>query len=201
MAVSMSWVKRQYYWLLPRRGSLARRWDRIEAAVVLALMVLAVLAVPAAVVTGSEYHARQETIAAAQRAERQPAKAVLLAPTSPETATEGGSAPGTEGVAARWEAGGTERTGTIQAHSGLSAGTTVDTWLDRAGNPVGPPRSEISVIGLAVGLGALAWAAVNAALMIVYVAVRFVLDNRRWAGWEHEWDVLDWKSRSKGDSK
>jgi hypothetical protein len=201
MAVSTSWVKRQYHWLLPRRGSLARSWDRIEAAVVLSLLVLAVLAVPAAVVTGSDFHSRQEAVAAAQRAERQPAEAVLLAPTSPDTATEGGAAPDTEGVAARWDAGDTERTGTIQARSGLPAGATVNIWLDRMGNPVSPPQSEIAVIGLAVGLGALVWAAVNASLLIVYSAVRFALDNRRWAGWAREWDALDWKPRSKGDWK
>lgn len=201
MAVSTNWVKRQYHWLLPRHSSLARHWDRIEAAVVLSLLVLALLAVPAAVVTGSDFHIRQEAVAAAQRADRQPAKAVLLAPTSPDTASEGGSAPDTEGVAARWDTGGAERTGTIQARSGLPAGASVDIWLDRAGNPVSPPQSEITVIGLAVGLGALVWAAVNAALVIVYSAVRFALDTRRWAGWAREWDALDWKPRSKGDPK
>jgi hypothetical protein len=201
MAVATNWLKRQYHWLLPRHGSLARRWDRIEAAVVLSLLVLAILAVPAAVATGADYHTRQETVAAAQRAERQPARAVLLAPTSPATATEGGSVPDTEGVAARWEAGGAERTGTIQARAGLPAGASVDIWLDGAGNPVGPPQSEIGVIGLAVGLGALVWAAVNAVLAIAYSAVRFVLDNRRLAGWAREWDALDWKPRSKGDPK
>ncbi|GLY67783.1 Rv1733c family protein [Amycolatopsis taiwanensis] len=201
VAASTNWLMRQYRWLLPRRGSLARRCDRIEAAVALAVLVLALVAVPVGMLAGSVVHHREATIAAAQQAERHPATAVLLTPTDPDTAGYTGVAVPTEKIPARWQAGGTDRTGLVEAGPGLSAGDHVGIWLDQAGNPVSAPMSGLNVLGLSIGFGALVWAGGTVAGLFVYWIVRAVLDRARLAAWAREWEAVRWRPRSKGDSK
>lgn len=202
MATSTSWARRQLRWLLPGRGSLARGWDRIEGAVALAVLVLSLAAVPAAVLAGSNFHAREVVVAEAQRADRHPATATLLTPTAPDVVSEAGPVSVAPGVAARWRlTGGAERTGMVQAGPGLQAGATVPIWLNSAGDPVSPPMSDVTVAGLAIGLGALTWAAATLALLLVYWAVRGVLDRLRAAGWSREWERVGGKFPSRGDPR
>lgn len=201
VAASTNWLIRQYRWLLPRRGSLARPWDRIEAVVALAVLVLALVAIPVGVLAGSAAHHREAAIAAAQQAERRPATAVLLAPTDPATTSDAGVTVPTESVQARWLVGGTDRTGPIEAGPGLKAGEHVGIWLNQAGNPVGAPMSGLNVLGLSIGFGALVWAGGMVGLLLVYWGVRSVLDRARLAAWAREWEAVQWRPRSKGDSK
>jgi hypothetical protein len=200
MAASTNWLMRQYRWLLPRRGSLARGWDRIEAAVALAVLVLALVAVPVGVLAGSGLHSKQAAIAATQRAERHPATAVLLAPTPPDAV--GDVSTHTQTVQAQWQASdGTQRVGTIDTGPALAVGDRVGIWLDKADNPVSVPMSGATVLGLAIGFGALVWAGCTVALLLVYWGTRSVLDRARAAAWAREWEAVRWRPRSKGDSK
>lgn len=201
VAASTNWLLRQYRWLLPRRGSLARSWDRIEAAVALAVLVLALVAVPVGVLAGSAVHHREAAIAAAQQEQRRPATAVLLVPTDPARTGDAGVAVPTESVPARWQAGGTDRTGLIEAGPGMNAGDNVKIWLDQAGNPVAAPMSQLNAIGLSIGFGALVWAGGTVGLLLVFWGVRSVLDRARLAAWAREWEAVQWRPRSKGDSK
>lgn len=200
MVLSKSWFMRQYRWLLPGRDSLARVWDRIEAAVVLAVLVLSLVAVPAGVLGGVGLHAEEATVAATQQAQRHPATAVLLAPTEP--AVIGDVSAHTQSVQARWQApDGTQRAGVIDAGPALKAGDQVGIWLDQAGNPVSQPMTASTALGLAIGFGALIWAGGTVALLLVYWGVRSILDRARAAAWAHEWEAVAGRPRSKGDSK
>ena len=200
MVASTNWLMRQYRWLLPRRGSLARCWDRIEAAVALAVLILALVAVPVGVLAGAGLHDTEAAVAATQQAQRRPATAVLLAPTEP--AAVGDVDVRTQNVLAWWQApDGTDRTGTIDAGPAWGAGDRVGIWLDRAGNPVSEPMSGATVLGLAVGFGALVWVSCLVALLLFYWGVRSVLDRARAAAWAREWEAVRWRPRSKGDSK
>ncbi|HET6501936.1 MAG TPA: hypothetical protein VFG87_14355 [Amycolatopsis sp.] len=200
---ALNWLLRQYRWLLPRHDSLARSWDRIEAAVALAVLVLALLAAPTAGLAGAAFHSREMAVATAQQAQRHPATAVLLAPSPPAMVTDVGTvSQDTQPVAAQWRLpDGTERTGTVQAGPGMDAGQSVPIWLNGTGDPVSAPMSGVSVLGLAVGFGALLWAGATVVLLLVYWGTRSVLDRLRAAEWAREWENVPWKPRSKGDSR
>ena len=184
------WIMRQLRWLLAARKPLARRWDRIEAGIVIAAIIVALAVVPVAMLVGSHVRAQASADAAQQWATRTPATAVLLAD-APDNATGEAVAARPEPVAATWRlADGTNRTGTVNATPGASAGTQVAIWVDQAGNAVAAPMTRANVLSLAIGFGALAWAGAAAILCLLVWLARLVLDRARAAAWTREWAQL-----------
>jgi uncharacterized integral membrane protein len=174
------------------RNPLARRSDRIEGAMLVVVIVGLLIALPFAVLIGSNTYRGELAVSAGQRASRHPATATLIgdAPT-PVPATDGTYVTGNGGAAgapARWTvAGGAERTGTVAADPGATAGTQVPIWLSDAGDPVPPPMTPSDAATTSVLAGIFSWLVAALGLTTLYWLARLILDRRRAVRWDREW--------------
>jgi hypothetical protein len=101
-------------------------------------------------------------------------------------------------VQARWTApGGRARAAAIPVSAGMAAGRPVPPWLDAAGRPAGPPRSQRAVLARQAAGAVVATAALGIVLLCLAWAGRWVLDRRRLANWEAAWAAVgpQWTKR------
>jgi hypothetical protein len=170
------------------RNPLRRRSDRVET-VVLGVLVAAFLAVVpfAAHAAGSWAYATSAREAQAQRAALRQVPATLLQASRPMTAyPAAGYAP--LGAAARWRApDGQVITGIVFPPSGMAAGSTVQAWIDRAGQLAEPPPGPAQLVSRAhlaeeVAVGTLAIVLIAAGRL-----VRWALNYCRMASWDADW--------------
>ena len=176
-------------WLGFDRNPLRRGTDRVEAALRLVMILLAVVAVPAAAVAAgrwADHYARHR--AQAQMAVDHQVTAVLLqdAPgigiPDPYTSVQ------TAWVPARWQPPGQPpRTGEVLALVGARKGSTVRTWIDRSGAITAPPLDRRVIVG-DVWFAVMATLLVSGLLLLAAAALaRRMLDHRRLRAWEAEW--------------
>jgi hypothetical protein len=165
--------------LLLGRNELRRAADRIEAAVIVGLVAVFLTVAVAAMCFAGHLYQSEHTAAARLR----PAVAVLTQP-APVATTPAAAA------AARWRLpNGTERSGTLTTVTAPAiyhapAGTSVQIWLDRPGQPAGPPPSPGDMIFSALIAGITATAGAAVVLTLCYTFCRTILDRHRLAGWE-----------------
>nr|WP_308438756.1 hypothetical protein [Streptomyces chromofuscus] len=98
----------------------------------------------------------------------------------------------------RWTDGnGTVRTGTTLVEPGTPKGATVRVWVDRDGGLTSPPMSEFNATTTGWFVGVVAAIGVGAGLCAARAGMRHVLDRRRYARWDAEWDVVEplWSAR------
>ncbi|MDQ0381630.1 Rv1733c family protein [Amycolatopsis thermophila] len=178
------------FWRLLRPGGpLARPWDRWEARLLIAAILLALLAVPVSGALASDVYGRQAEVAREQQADRTRASALLLADADPFVT--GGPAAQVDEVPARWLLpDGTDRTGSLQVPAGTHRGARVPIWIDRTGEPVPPPLSTFNALSIALSIALLVWLGVVLALAFVVFVVHFALDRLRAAAWAREWETL-----------
>jgi hypothetical protein len=171
--------------LLTGRNALRRPVDRIEGAVLIALCAAFGVAVAIACIAGTHTYQVQQ----AAMVGLHPASAVLL--------QDGPSADslGRVGQAeARWfvprggEKSGVLTTATAPDIAGAVTGGRVSIWLNRSGQPAGPPADQALMIIYSLVAGAVVAAPAGMALLGVYALCRVVLDRRRLAAWESAWD-------------
>jgi hypothetical protein len=176
-------------WLGIDRNPLRRGTDRVEGALRLVMILLAVVAVPAAAVAvgrWADHYALHR--AQLQRAVNHQVTAVLLedAPASgipnPYTNVQ------TSWVPARWQPSGQPpRTGEVLALAGARKGSQVRTWIDPSGAVTDPPPDHRVLVG-DVWLAVVATCLVSWVLLLAAgVLVRRGLDRRRLRAWEAEW--------------
>jgi hypothetical protein len=166
-----------------RANPLRRRDDVLEAWLVLAVWALiAVGGTLAGLVTARA----ADDVFAQQRAERTPARAVLLT-----------DAPGAESksyralVKVRWTlADGSTRTGTTLVDGGQKAGSTIVLWTNTQGNPTTQPPSGTVAAVEAGFLGAASALGVTGLVFGAGRAARWWLDRRRIDQWGSEWDLV-----------
>jgi multisubunit Na+/H+ antiporter MnhC subunit len=178
--------------LLLGRNELRRPIDRVEGAVIVSLVAAFLAATVAAAGLAGHFYQSQRAAAVRLR----PAMAVLSQPGPVATSTM-------VVAAARWrpphgaERSGTLTTMTAPAISGAPAGTKVQVWLDRTGQPQAPPPSPAGMIVTAVVAGMAVAAAAALALALCYVLCRALLDRRRFTRWESAWATIGprWISR------
>jgi len=169
--------------MLAGRNPLRRPIDRFEGAVLVALLAVFGVAVAVAAIVGTHTYQSQQAAASLH-----PAVAVLVQHGPPA----GGGGGGGGGVG-RWRVpGGGERSGvlttaTVPGISGAAAGTRVAVWLNRSGQPAGPPPGQAVMIIYALITGGAVTAVAGVALLIAYALTRHALDRRRLAGWETAW--------------
>lgn len=180
--------------LLAGRNQLRRSYDRIEGAVLAALAAAFLVAMAgASVLGGNVYHS--------QRADAARLHLAVATLTQPGPTVARLAQPGQ--ALARWPAaGGRERPGVLTSVtapdiSGAPAGTQVQVWLNRLGQPAVPPLSQTVMIFNALLAGASAAAGAALGLLISYGLCRLVLDRRRLAAWESAWTLTGprWTSR------
>ena len=166
------------------RNDLRRPADRIETAVIVCLVAAFLTAVVAATCLAWHLYQSEHTAAAGLR----PAVAVLSRP--------GPAAMTAAAVRARWRLpNGTERSGTLTTVAAPAiyhapAGTSVQIWLDRSGQPAAPPSSPGDMIFSALIAGITAMAGAAVVLTLCYTFCRTILDRHRLAGWESAWATV-----------
>jgi hypothetical protein len=167
------------------RNELRRPADRIETAVIVCLVAAFLTAAVAAACLAGHLYQSERTAAAGRR----PAVAVLSQPGPAITAP-------VAAARARWRLpNGTERSGTLAAVTAPAiyqapAGTSVQIWLDRSGEPAAPPPSPGDMIFSALLAGIIATAGAAVVLMLCYTFCRTLLDRHRLAGWESAWAAV-----------
>ena len=171
--------------LLTGRNALIRPVDRIEGAVLVAFYAFFGGAVVIACIFGTHTYQVQRAATAGLR----PATAVLL--------QDGPSADslGRVGQAdARWAVpGGGEQSGELTTASapdiaGAAAGARIPVWLNRSGQPTGPPADQAVMIIYSLVAGAMVVALAGMALLVAYALCRLALNRRRLAAWESAWN-------------
>jgi hypothetical protein len=170
---------------LAGRNVLRRPVDRIEGAVMVALIAAFGVVVAMASLFGAHTYQTQRAATAGLR----PATAQLI------QAGPLGSGLGHVGQAeARWSSrAGGEHTGVLTTATApgitdAAAGARIPIWLSPSGQPVPPPGDQAVMVlyGLVAGTVVAALAAL--ALLILYRLCRLALDRRRLATWESAWD-------------
>ena len=171
--------------LLAGRNPLRRPYDRIEGAVLLAMVGASLL--------GRHLYQSQRAAEAGLR----PATATLI-----RGGPVGRLTPAYE-VLARWPVpGGRERSGVLTAVTApavisTAVGTRVPIWLNRDDEPAIPPSGQIIIITVALLTAVITAAGAALGLLSCYVLCRVALDKRRLAAWESAWASTGprWTSR------
>ena len=176
-------------WLGIDRNPLRRGTDRVEAALRLVVILLAVVAVPAAAVAvgrWADHDARHR--AQAQMAVDHQVTAVLLRDAPAIGTPDPYTSVQTAWVPARWQPPGqSPRTGEVLALVGARKGSTVRTWIDPSGAITDPPLGHRVVVG-DVWLAVMATCLLSWLLLLAAgVLARRGLDRRRLRAWEAEW--------------
>lgn len=152
----------------------------------LLLLAAFLAALTAAAFTGLRFFQTQS----AQAARLHPAVAVL----SPSASAADNQLPANEATA-RWQApdgrpvSGILTTETAPDIWGAPAGTRVTVWLTGSGVPVPAPPGPAAVTLTAAVIGTAEAGGAGILLSICYFLCRVVLDRRRLAGWESDWEL------------
>ena len=176
-------------WLGFDRNPLRRGTDRVEAALRLVIILLAVVAVPAAAVAAGRWADHYGLrLAQTQRAANHQVTAVLLKDAPESGIPNPYSNVQTSWVPARYQPSGQpSRTGEVLALAGAHKGSTVRTWIDPSGAVTTPPMDHRVLVG-DVWLAVMATCLMSWMLLLAAaVLVRRVLDRRRLRAWEAEW--------------
>ncbi|MFJ9010010.1 hypothetical protein [Streptomyces canus] len=185
----------------PKRGdrapkganSLSRMSDRFEGWFRRVLMVVLVLGLPAAAVSAglTAYEASMRTVRA-QAAERHQVTAQLTAGVKSDA--DWAKRP----VQVRWtDTNGVVRMGTALVKPGTAKGATVRVWVTREGTVTSPPTSTLNATTSGWMVGGMAAFGVAAGSYAAWAGMRLVLDRRRYAQWDAEWDLVEpqWSAR------
>ncbi len=182
----------------PDRNPVRRRWDRIEAAVVAALIIAFLAGAPVAAMAADGWaHGVARRVQQSELAAWHKVPAVLLA-RAPRANYPGYAGESLSAVRARWTApDGTHRSGRVLASPGAKAGSRVMVWVDSAGLQTGPPLADHQVMEQAVLAAMVSVTVLSLALAGAGVGIRRLLDARRMAAWEADWRVTGprWTTR------
>ncbi|BBZ25999.1 membrane protein [Mycolicibacterium madagascariense] len=180
-------ASRVRWWLGACGGNpIVRRSDRVEALVVLAALVLAILAVPfAAHVEDSTYRSHLHLVAE-QEATRHSVQAVVLqGSTGMPTDFD---APVT--VPVQWHEGNRVRTEEVVSPGVVATGAPLTVWLDTAGRVVPAPLTPTDVRVSAISVGWTVWVLIVIAGGLAAVGVRWRLDRHRATAWDRALALL-----------
>ncbi|MDT8913657.1 hypothetical protein [Amycolatopsis sp. PS_44_ISF1] len=195
MSLTGDRLRRWWRLLVPRRDSVARPSDRVQAVLLLVAVAIGLVALPVSAAVGSELYARQMQVSAEQHAQRSPVIAVLLADSV--AATPGGRVDlpgGSVAADATWQTpDGSTHTGRVRSRTGMHRGDEVPIWIDRSGHPADAPLSSGTVLADAVSAGAGLWSVICLVLASGYGLAVAGLNRRRLARWQQEWDAGDAK--------
>ncbi len=136
------------------RSPLRRTTDRIEAAVTVILVVLAVLVVPAAIIIARGTYHRELTEAAAMATHRTSVTAVLLTDAQLQHASSAERNSATTALA-RWQLPhGQQRSAPLWVGADRHVGDRVPIWIDQHGNRTDPPETPRFMLATALVIGA-----------------------------------------------
>jgi hypothetical protein len=169
-------------------NSLRRRTDRIAGYGTVGLLAVFLVAAPIAAIVGGHWAYRWSMSQQQDQRSWREVTAVLLqkAPVEPGSFDASGS-----WTPARWTPPGERaRDGVIPVPAGMPAGSRVRIWLDRSGRWAGPPLGpQMIVVRVATAVTGMI-IVVAAVLAAVASAGQWLLDRRRLAGWETDWNAV-----------
>ncbi|MFJ9012129.1 hypothetical protein [Streptomyces canus] len=177
-------MKRTLLWRW-RSNPLRRRSDRVEAWIVLATWIVALVG---GLVGGEAAGAAMEDTLSTRRAAAHAVSAVLTENADGSPALTGDGTGGTVQAKVRWTApDGSTRTGLARVVPDGAANTSVTVWIDHEGDLVRTPptaaearlQSTLTGVLVAVGIGAMTFGC-------GWVA-RLRMDRERMRDWETEW--------------
>lgn len=169
------------HWRIDRmfgRNPLLRRADRIEALVMLAVLIAALVAIPVAGLVGVVTYGVRDR---AYTQEAQQRHRVM--------ATVGDIWVEDLGVAivqAKWPAADGERSGPLQLTDHVTTGDNVEIWVDKDGNPVAAPSPSWLAAAEASGIAGVALLAGWAGMVAVVAIVRSRIDRARDTAWDRD---------------
>lgn len=175
--------------LRPGRNPLARDTDRVESAVVLLFVLVALVLVPVMLTFGSVTFRSLVEQSTRESSARYEAVATLTedAPVT-SVGTQGEVFLVTAKVPATWRLpDGSTRTGLVDADEGLKAGAEVQVWLDASGAPAEKPLSTADAAVTGALVAAVGWFAAAGLLATAWWVVHRLLDRRRFRAWDAEW--------------
>ncbi|MFI5615688.1 hypothetical protein [Amycolatopsis sp. NPDC051903] len=189
MAPSANCLVRWWHLLVPGRNSVARPSDRVQAWLVLMVILAALVAIPFSAAAGSAVYAAQQHQSARELAENRPATATLLADGPPDSVTgRSGEVSGPRPTDATWlGSDGARHIGRVNADAGTHRGDLVPIWVDRSGAVVPAPLSAeaavVNAVAAAVGL----YFVTCLALGLIHGSSVFALNRHRARKWQQEW--------------
>ena len=180
------WVLMQARRLGFGRNPLRRGVDRMESAIVLGSILVALLMIPGSAAIGTAVRNASERGASERRATLIQVQARTVAST--ETAVPGAPGQVASRVRVSWiDSAGWPHEGLTSVPIGTKQGSEITIWLDRSGAITKPPREpgDSAAIGTAVGLSS----AIMSWLLIAGLARLAVvpLNRRRLREWDRAW--------------
>jgi hypothetical protein len=170
------------------RNSLRRRTDKIAAYGALGLLIAFLAGAPVLAVSAGHWAYRASVNEQRDQRSWHEVTAVLLqqAPVGSGNYSMSGS-----WTLARWRfPAGHNREGMIPVAAGALAGSHVRIWVDAAGRPAGP-RLSLPMVASRVAVAVVTTILVVAAVLAGVASFsRWLLDRRRLAGWEAEWNSV-----------
>jgi hypothetical protein len=160
------------------RNPLIRRADRVEALVMLVALVVSLVAIPIAGVTGAVVYGTRNSQYTQQAHERHAVMATVT------DAGIDGSA--TTVVQARWPVAAGERTGALELTTAAKVGERTEIWVDEHGNPVAPPTPTWHAVRDAGGTVLAISLSVGFWVTFLVTSIRSRLDRARDTQWERE---------------
>ncbi|MFJ2946887.1 hypothetical protein ACIO8H_04455 [Streptomyces sp. NPDC087226] len=188
---------------LPPRGRetpkghnpLIRTSDRVEFWLRRVLMVVLVVGLPVAgLVVGRATFESSVRTARTQSAERQQVGARVV------SISENVGRAAKEQAKVRWtDDSGAARMSTALLEPGMTEGATVRVWVDRDGTVTAPPLTRRQALTNGWFTGGFTVVGVTAGVFLTRAGTRLVLDRRRYARWDAEWDLVEpeWTGRSR----
>ncbi|MDX3451721.1 hypothetical protein PV396_07110 [Streptomyces sp. ME02-8801-2C] len=172
---------------------LRRTSDRLECWLCRVLMAVLVVGLPTAAVSAglASYEVSMRTVRA-QAADRHQVTARLTARVKNDD--ELAKRP----ARVRWtDADGNVHGATALVKSGTPKDATVRVWVTRDGTVTGPPVSTLNATTSGWMVGGMAAVGVAAGSYAARAGIRLVLDRRRYARWDAEWDLVEpqWSAR------
>jgi len=164
------------------RNPLRRRVDKVETAVLTALLVFFLVATSVLIIVATRLtystELRQQQ---AQRSWHEVPATLVQSAASPTAASDGWDG---AWVSARWRApSGQQRTGLVAVGSSAAAGQRVPVWVDGEGRLTNSPLTSYDVWGNVMLAAVIAAICLAVVLSVVGGCVRAVLNRRRLAGW------------------
>ncbi|MEV4050032.1 hypothetical protein AB0J55_02490 [Amycolatopsis sp. NPDC049688] len=189
--------------LLPGHGPLVRSSDRLQARLLILVVLLALAAAVGAVLFGIGEYSVESAKSREQTATRYPVTAVLLADGPlPATAGRGETPFGSVPTRATWwTRDGQQRVGEVEAAAGTVAGHEVEIWVDETGAPAERPLTmAAAIIGAPLGAATL-WAAAVSLFVLAYRGAVHLLNRRRFTAWQREWAALGTGTTRRDDQR
>jgi hypothetical protein len=188
-----SFVMRRVRLYRPDGNPLRRRWDRIEAVVVVILILLAVASLPLTLALGT----RVLSLGTAQVSAGHWINAQLVADAPPGTTSAYRVV--YPSVTVRWQEDGQVLTAPAPVRWGMRAGDRVKLWMDEKGVLAAAPPDQVELTLQAVMAGLVVFFAACTALGGMYGVARWALDRRRAAAWDEDWVTADarWRGQKR----